>query len=734
MDARNYQGPATGAQAQAAEHAQLFDVHRHIALLMRRRWVLAGVGLSVFALSAVALLARPPQYAAVAQLRMNTPSQNVMDSRQAPGRTPAAENGVTDTEVEVLKSRALAASVVRDLDLTRDPQFNPALSPPGPLRRLLGGGAGPAPSPAVQMEQTIDRVQSGLTVRRSGATSVVDLEYEAGDPDKAAALANAFAQRYLAGQLESKVNATRNAGQWLDSRLAGLRDQVVAAEAAVQTYKAQNGLLSASGETLTEQDISNLNAQLATARAAQAEAAARLSTARSQLARGSTGEDVGEALNSTVVQQLRGQRAEVSRQVADFETRYGPRHPEMIKARRQLADIDGQIRAEIRRIVSNLEAQAQVASQRTASIAGSLNQSRGTLAANSAASVRLNELQRNADSTRTLYQSFLDRFKQTSAQQGIEGTDAVIVSPAKPPTAPSSPNLPKGLLISTALALIAGFGAVFLAEALQKGFSTSEEMEDALGLPVLASIPLLSSTVKKASDRRISPADYVVERPFSAFPEAFRNLRTAIEAARPVDAAKVIVMTSALPDEGKTTSAVCLARTMALAGSRVVIVDCDLRRRGLSRIFGSPEAGLLEVLDGRSSLDRALVRDDRTEAFVLPLGRSGTTVRNVFGSPQMDELLRALSKAFDFVVLDGAPVLPVADTRILAPKADAVVLLARWRKSPRRAVESALRELRAVGAPLVGAAFTQVDVKEQARSGYGDAGYYYRAYSRYYLQ
>jgi polysaccharide biosynthesis transport protein len=473
---------------------------------------------------------------------------------------------------------------------------------------------------------------------------------------------------------------------------------------------------------------------VAGARAAEAEAAARLSTARRQLARGSSGEDVGEALNSTVIQSLRAQRAEVSRQVADYETRYGARHPELIKARRQLADIDGQIQAEVRRIISNLDAQSQVARQRTASIEGSLNQSRGALAANNAASVRLNELQRNADSTRTLYQSFLDRFKQTSAQQGIEGSDAVIVSQAQPPTAPSSPNVPKGLLVAVALGLISGFAAVFLAEALQNGFSTSEELEGALGLPVLASIPLLSSTVKKAADKKIAPVDYVVDRPFSAFPEAFRNLRTSIEAASPTGAVKTIVMTSALPDEGKTTSAICLGRTMALAGSKVVLVDCDLRRKGLSRAFGSPEAGLLEVLDGRMPLEKALVRDEKSEAFILPLGKAGFTAKNVFGSHEMDELLKTLQRSFDFVVLDGAPVLPVADTRILAPKADAVVMLARWRKSPKRAVESALRELAAVGAPIVGAAFTQVDVQEQAKSGYGDAGYYYRAYSRYYLQ
>ncbi|MDB5516263.1 MAG: lipopolysaccharide biosynthesis protein, partial [Tardiphaga sp.] len=443
-------------------------------------------------------------------------------------------------------------------------------------------------------------------------------------------------------------------------------------------------------------------------------------------------EDVGEALLSPVIQQLRSQRAEVSARVADLQGRYGERHPEMLKAKRQLSDIDNQIHAEIQRLISNLDAKAQVSRQRAAALSGSLGGAKGTLAANNRATVRLNELQRSADASRTLYESYLTRFKETSTQQGIEQSDARIVSKAKIPTKPSSPNVPINLTLGMVLALAAGIGATTLAQMLDAGLGTAEDVETRLKASYLGAIPLLSSVTDEAD---IAPIDFVVTKPLSSFSEAFRNLRTSVLYARLGEPVKVVAITSALPGDGKTTTAICFGRASALLGQKVIIVDCDLRRRTVNRVLANdPKLGLLEVLSGEATLQQAVNIDEASGAHVLPLVKSTFTPKDVFGSVAMDRLLADLRARYDLVILDTAPVLPIADTRILAPKADAVIFLARWRKTPEHAIEAAFRLLRATGAYLGGVVLTQVDMQQQAKYGYGDPGYYYAEYKKYYAE
>ena len=721
------------------------DLQRLIALFRRRLPLFLAVGLVVMVGAVIVTVRSTPLYTATSSLMINTRTETVVDA-QAVLSGLSADTGVVDTEIEILKSRQLAQRVVETLKLEDDAEFNPALAEPGPIASVVGGigtlfGAA-APDAAraqltavqaqKQKERVVDNVLGRLSVRRSGLTYVMNVGFTSRDPAKAARIANTFAERYLLEQLEAKFDATRQANSWLNTRLGELRGEVQQAEAAVEQYRTANNLLSASGATLTEQEISTYNQQLATVRATQAEAEARLRTARAQLSAGSNGDDVGEALGSQVVQQLRAQRAEVSGRVADLTSRYGPRHPDMLRAERELADIDAQIQAEIRRIISNLEAQVQVARERTGSMAGSLGSARGTLAANNAAGVRLNELQRNAESVKTLYESFLGRFQETSGSEGIEESDARIVSPAAIPTRASSPNVPLNLTLGLVLAMGAGFAAVVLAIMLDTGIITGEDIEHKFGLPHLGSVPLLSS-VADPQDRDETPADYIIQKPLSSFAEAVRAMRASILFSRIGHTIQVITLTSALPSEGKTTTALCLARVAAQSGLRVILVDCDLRRRNVNRLLGvEPESGLVEVLNRTVSLDQATLLDEPSGARILPLAKNSFTPKDVFGTAAMDELLVHLRAQFDLVILDTAPVLAVSDTRLVAAKSDAVVFLARWRKTPEKAISASIRILEQSGAHVAGVGMTQVDMKAQARYGYGDAGYYYGDYKKYY--
>lgn len=735
--------PRSGAESwlpQAAVNA--LDLRRWLLTIRRRLRLLSAVALAVFVTTILLTLQETPKYTATAGVVLDTRKERINNVQQVLSDLPT-DSSVVDTEVEILKSGQLAERVVRALNLDQDPEFNPTLRKPAGVSAVVAGVKGlfgaAAPQPhrftSIELQKlhegVVSNVIGNLAIRRVGLTYVINIGYVSESPTKAAAIADKFAELYLLEQLEAKFEATQQATRWLNNQLDQLRQQVLKDEAAVQQFKIDNNLLSASGTTLTEQEISSYSQTLAQARAQLAEDEARLSAARIQLARTSNEGDVGEALNSSLIAGLRAQRATVSAQLAELQGRYGERHPEMLKAKRQLSDIDAQIQQEIHTIIANLEAKVQVSRERAGAVGGSLGGAKGTLAANNRAMVRLNELQRNAEASRTIYESYLNRYKETSSQGGIGQSDARIVSKAKIPGAPSSPNVSRNLMMGLLLALGAGFATVILVETLDAGLATAEDVERRLDTAYLGSVPLLSSV---ADDKLESPIDHLVSKPLSGFAEAFRSLQAAILHARPGEPVKVVAITSALPGEGKTTTAICLARSAALQGRRTVVVDCDLRRRTVNRMMPEePKVGLLEVLNGEATLEQALSLDAASGASILPLARTWFTPRDVFGSAAMDRLLIDLRARFDLVILDTAPVLPVADTRVLASKADLLVLLARWRKTPQPAIEAAFRLLHGTGVNIGGVVLTQVDMKQQAKYGYGDPGYYYAEYKKYYV-
>jgi capsular exopolysaccharide synthesis family protein len=707
----------------AVDEGALVDLH-HIGRIIRRRLpLICALSALCLALAAVAYFFAEPRYAATARVALERGSEQVIKVDQVvPSVAP--DSASVDTEVQVLQSPELAGQVVDQLRLTADPEYNP---------QLADGIALPAEQ---ARRQAIALLLSRLKVEREGFSYAIAISFESERPQTAARVANAIADIYVEGQVRSKADANRRAGNFLESQLDKLRGQVLSAEAAIANYRAQNQLFAASSDSsVTQQEMGGLSTQLAEARAQQAEAEARLATARAQLAGGGTGDDIGEALDSPVVSQLRAQRAQLSRDVAALRTRYGARHPDLQRAEESLRDTDQQIAAEVNRIVSNVTVQANAARQRTASLQGSLGQTEGKLAANNRASVRLNELERNAESAKTLYLAFLDRYKQTQAQRGLERSNAYIVARATIPAVPTSPSKVVYAVLGLVAALGASIVAVAILQLLDRGVETSEQVETLLGIASVGSIPDPASLPegRGLAKSGVRPADIILQSPQSAFAEAFRRLRTSIEYDRPDIASHVVAITSALPGEGKTTSAICLARSAALAGAKVVLVDCDVRRRASSRRFGGAEAaGLRDVLEQKATLDEVLVLDPGSGAWVLPQHPDDTEIAGFTDKAAFASLVDQLRARFELVILDTPPILPVDETRVIAAQADGVVLLLRWRQTPAKAAELALRELSEVGAHVIGVSLSIVDMVAQGRSGYGDPGYYYRSYKSYY--
>ena len=723
MDSLSRRAPLRREADPQVDRGALIDL-RHVGAILRRRWmVLCAAMIAAIIVAAAAYLVAEPRYLATAQVALERTAEQVIDVDSV---TPTADpdSAAVDTEVQALRSPELIGRVVDRLGLARDPAFNEA----------AGQGASTAQPDPIGRQRAIGTLLGGLTVKRDGLSYAISVSFEGHTPAQAAQIANALVDDYVSGQAGSKAQATRRAQGFLEERLQDLRTQVLGAERAVADYRAANNLFAVSeASTVTQQELSGLSTQLAQAKAENAAAQARLSAARAQVRGGRSGEELGDSLDSPVVSQLRAQRAEAAREVAALEKRYGPRHPALVQAQNQLRTADEHIAAEVKRIVANASIQASIAGQRAASLAGSVAQTQGKLASDNEASVRLAELERNAESSRTLYQAFLDRYRQTVAQSGLERSDSYIVSRARVPGAPSSPNM----LIYAAMAVVGGLGIgvllVVLLQLLERGLETSDAIEGALGLATLASIPDARTLPGyRKSGLPAPPAELLLKRPQSTYAEAFRTLRTSIQFADAAKPVRVVAITSAVPGEGKTTTAMGLARAVAAAGGKVLLIDADARRRASSRQFAADVTlGLDEVLAGEATLDQAIVKDSLSDACLLPqrLDSKGISLAE---SPALAELIERVRERYDLVILDTPPVLPVDEARVIASMADGVVFLVRWRKTPSKAASVALRRLYDVHAEMLGAVLTLVDVGEQERAGYEDGGTFLKAYRPYY--
>lgn len=711
--------------------------------LRRRLNVIVGLTIGLTALIMVAVFQLTPRYSAEALVLLDAQRTQVVDI-EAVMSGLSADSVTVDSQVEVVSSRSIARRIVEKLNLVEDAEFNGALAKPSifarldPRRWLASLFGSDANLTAEQKrERTMDAVVDAFIGRerigRRALTYIIEVKFTSEDAAKAARIANEIADTYVLDQLEAKFNATKQANEWLSQRLDGLKLQVADSERAVELYRTQNGLQSAQGTTINEQQLSELNAQLILARADRAEKQAKYTRARQILGGSGSIESVVDVLQSQTISDLRQQQAELANKQADLSTKYGPRHPAIINIDAQRRDIQSQIGEEVKRIVDSIENEASISDTRVKALEGSLNELRTTANQNSQAEVRLRELEREASANKAVYESFLGRFKETSQQQDLQTADSRIISSAVAPSGPSFPR--KGLIgtIALAFSLLIGVATGLLLERLDNGMQTSTQIEEILHLPHLVSVP--SIPVETDGDRKpIPPHDYLLQKPLSAFSESLRSLRSALSLSNVDNPPKIILFTSALPNEGKTTTAVSFARAAAHAGQRVLLVDCDLRHPSVHRILGAgqPKHGLVEYLAGRVSFQEVVTKDEPTGLDFVPVASGAANPPDLLGSAQMRRVLREARETYDLVVLDTAPVLPVSDSRVLAQLSDKTVFVVRWNETPRDAALGAVKELRTYKTDIAGAILTMVDTAKQSKYGYGDGGYYYRRYSRYY--
>ena len=728
--------------------------------------LLAGLFGAIYALQLI------PVYTATATLLLDNTQQPTLPVD--PAYSSYIDDGRIESEIAIIRSSDVAKRVAAKLNLAEAP--SDAVEEPSVTRLLIDHLKSLVSAEAPKTEQEIvpaddaderlaKGLQSGVTVRREGFSYIIAISYTSPNPSLASAVANGFADEYLVDQLETRYESTRRTNDWLNERLADLRGKVRDSERAVEIFKADNNIVVTEGTNLSDQQVAKLSEQLILARAETAQAKATYDQVRAAVTRGGDLTSFADPAQAAAIGILRSKGSEVRRDLAEATVKYGSRHPTVVALRAQLSDVNRQIGNETARTVTAAENKYRVAQSREQSIEASLNEMKGGVSASNQAEITLRELEREAQANKALFESFLSKFKETSQAETLKTSSARIIERAKPPTAPSAPQRSRIAMMWLAAGLVLGAGVAFLLEQMDRGFHNSKQLEEALGVPTLASLPRADNEVRegvlgalasrldfvtplarllrlsrgrssrRSTRRRQAMSNLVAEKPLSIFTESIRSLRMGIRFVDVDHPRKIVLVSSALPGEGKSTVASNLAQHAALAGERVVLVDLDLRHPALSEVYApGVQKGVVDVALGEAELKDVMLFDKSTGLSILPapLTSGLTHTAEILGSQNVRAMLEQLSKAFDLVVVDTSPLLPVTDGRVLIDSVDALILVVQWEKTKRDAVEAALDLCYNLEGKLIGTVLNQVVPSRARHYGYYKSGYYMKKYPDYY--
>ena len=677
-----------------------------------------GIGLAL-----LYLVTATPQYSATTQLYIDTRAKKTIDIGEVvPGL--GSDAAALDSEVEVIKSTSVARRVIEALNAENGPGFEPSTKESSLLSKLtgfLGLSSGeaevetpPASENKNQIEEMAQQLAKNLDVERIGLTYVISISYTSPDPLKSAAVTNQVAESYLVHQLEAKFEATKRASDWLSDRLQSLQAKVKESQKAVELYRARHNLVGDAQETPYEDQLKKLNEELALAQVHTDRRFAELQQAKKIV------EDKGELTSidavakSDVVGKLREALAIVAKEEGELTTRFTNKHPKVLNKRGERRDLERQIAKEAKAIVLNLENEYDISRLRQISLEKSLQELKDKTKAARSSLIELRELELEAEANSAVYRAFLNRFKETSQQETLRSADSRIITKATPPASRSSPKTALTLGLALVVSSVVGIGLILLFEHLDESFKTDEQIEDKLNMTCLAMLPEISNHELKAKNGPIPIDRMIMAQPISAYAEAIRTLKVNIQLSNTETPAKVVMITSSQPNEGKTTVAANLARHAAQTGLRTLLIDGDLRNPSLSsRLLQRPAPGLVEVLTQKHVLEKVILRDSSGADF-LPSSRLPAHAAEVLGSRGMVEILEWAKEAYDFVLIDTAPVSSIVDARVLAHFVDGVVFVIEWDQTAQDAAETAMKSLRISRKKVIGAVLNKVNIARMA--------------------
>ncbi|MCA1433517.1 polysaccharide biosynthesis tyrosine autokinase [Bradyrhizobium sp. BRP20] len=726
---------------QGASHQ---DIRFYADIIRRQFPTVLAIASATLLVAIVYLFTAAPLFTSTASMVIDTRKLQLFQQQSLLGDV-ALDTSTVETQVEILKSENVSLAVIRDLHLIDDEEFTG--SGGGLVGAAIGSVSRLFSSPSALSEyqltrRALGRFESSRTIKRLGQTYVMEIGFTSRDPVKAGRIANAIADSYIVDQLEAKYQSTRRASVWLQDRIKELRIQASAAQRAVVDFKTDNKIVDTGGRLMNEQQLAEVNSQLVLAHASTAEAKARLDRLNDILRQDVPDANIADALKNDTIVKLRAQYVDMASKESIWSAKYGPDHLAAVNLRRQMAEIKKNITDELKRIQESYKSEYDIALTREESIKTSLNNAVSESQLTNQAQVQLRELESNAQSYQAMYDNFLQKYMESVQQQSFPITEARVITPASTSLAKTYPKtfvvLAGGLLSG----LLLGIGVALARELTDNVFRTTSRIQEKLGASCVAIVPAIASegSSRKFLGANKSPDDrsllrYVVDQPLSRFSEAIRSLKVSLDINSIVRENRVIAVTSALPNEGKSTISVNLAQLMAHGGARVILIDTDLRNPSLSRaLLPTAKIGLLEVIAQKAPLEDACTLDPETSLSVLPVVVTSKLLHTneILASKAMRELIATLKTKFDYVVLDLPPMAPVVDVRVTPSFVDSYVFVIEWGKTKADVVMHNLRASPAIHEKLLGVVLNKADTKLISRyESYQGRYYYQKYYSRY---
>jgi succinoglycan biosynthesis transport protein ExoP len=745
--------PPPFSARETGEAEPVFDLRQILSFVWRHWKFAAAITVLVLVVGITILIRQTPLYTATTQVLLERQRE------KAPGveailATTDPDVAMVEGEIAILKSSVFLRRVVQREHLAEHHTVSDSTASSGDdvpifsfFRSLVPSlfAEPPQPAPEVGGSDRIRAEEVAATEELKGSLAVsravqygfvLGISVTSPDPAQAAGLSNAIAETYLVDKLDTRFEAAKKASAWLNDRIVELRKQLHESEEAVSQFRTAHGLFQSGNITLNQQQLSELNAKLVEARADAAQKKARLDLLNSLQTKGSGVANMPDLGTGSSLPNLRQQATTLSQQEADLLARYGEAHPLVVNVRAQQHDLERSIAAETQRVAAAIRNDSELAQSRVASLEKSLREATGQSSIDDATAIRLRELERTAAVNKTLFEDFLQRAKVTEEQATFQPTEARIITPALPPVMPSHPRKVMFLSVNLLLGLMLGVGCAVAKEMLNSGFTMTKQVEDILGLPVLASVNRMTDRDLLVDGTAVPIYEYPGLKPLSRFSEAIRALRSGVHMTDVDHPPKIVQFSSAVPREGKTTIALSVCRSAALSKLRVLLIDADMRHPNASRMYNLEKApGLVDLLLGDVDEEDAVHFQENAGYWILPGGSKTQTPTDLLNSDRMKSLMSGFKEKYDLVVIDTSPVGPVVDAVVVSHLADKVVLVVRWGATARELVKECVQQLSG-HKRIAGVALNVVNDRQAQKYGKYAYSYYYRAhhYSGYYAE
>ena len=688
-------------------------LYDYLLILRKHQWLILSFMLAVVTIVAIATFRMQPVYIATARVEIDRENANILPFQGTDSFDVMMDlENYIETQSKILTSETLALQTIRNNALSARPEF---ASPNGPSEAIASGSLANQKRPPELAE-----FLASLSVRRVPNSRLMDVSFESTDPQLAARIVNAHINSYIEQNFRSKYEATSQASTWLTSQLDDLRIKVQKAEDALITYERQNQIWTLDDkQNITTQRLADVNKELTDA---QSERMKKESLY--QFAKSGNLNAVPQVQSNTTVMDLLRKREDLSSQYNDALSQYGPNFPKVQRLQAQLKELDANVEKEKQKIVDILESDFREARERESMLTGALDQQK--IAANQMAEklVEYNILKREAEALKTLYDGLMTKLKETAISASLRSSNIRVVDPAMIPSTPARPAKTRNVALAFLVGLVGGIGLALMREYLDNTVKTPDDVETLSRLPSLAVVPqfagsngngkrhgLLKGFSSNGHDKRI---ELVAQHlPKSQMSEAFRALRTSILLSQADHPPQVILVTSALPREGKTTAAANLAVTLAQLGDKTALVDADLRKPGVGRLLnltGGKYAGLSSYLAGVSSLDLVSIPHPTIPNLVaIPTGPLPPNPADLLSSHKLVEAIAELRTKFKFIVIDSPPIMAATDAVILSVQADGVLLVVRSGETPKEAFTRTRDLLNSVKCRILGVVLNAVD-------------------------